>query len=56
MITFREFLAEQEKRVKLYGIGTGASPGKMASVVKPAKPYKPTYTGMPVQKVFSKKI
>lgn len=52
MKTFLQFLDEKEKTVKLYGIGTGHSPGKTFSVVRPAKPSKPTYTGLNVQSVY----
>jgi hypothetical protein len=51
MMTFLQYLDEQEKRVKLYGLGTGHSPGKMFSVVNPAKPAKPTFTGLNVNTV-----
>jgi hypothetical protein len=52
MMTFLQFLDEKEKRVKLYGIGTGHSPGKMFAVVNPAKPAKPTYTGLNVSQTY----
>ena len=51
MMTFSQFLAEQEKRVKLYGMNTGHSPSKVFSVVNPAKPAKITYTGLNVNKI-----
>lgn len=51
-MTFLQFLDEQEKRVKLYGMGSGHSPGKMFSVVNPAKPAKPTYTGLAVHQAL----
>jgi hypothetical protein len=52
MKSFAEFLAEQEKLVKMYG--SGQSPAKaMASVVKPSKPNHP-FQGINVAKVFSK--
>lgn len=49
MITFEQFL--QEKMIgKMYGMGSHAS--KLVSVVNPAKPIKPVYTGMSVQKIL----
>ena len=51
MKTFLQFLDEREKTVKLYGLGTGHSPGKTFSVVNPAKPAKPVYTGLNVHTV-----
>jgi hypothetical protein len=50
MKTFRQFLDEQEKRVKLFGM-TGHAPSKVFSVVNPAKPAKPTFTGMNVNTI-----
>lgn len=47
MMTFIQYLDEQEKRVKLYGMA-GHSPAKMFSVVNPAKPAKPVFTGLNV--------
>jgi hypothetical protein len=53
MITFLQFLDEQEKRFKTYGIKTGHSPAKlMSSVVRPSKPTRPTYTGLGVTKIY----
>lgn len=52
MMTFLQFLDEQEKRVKLFGIGTGNSAGKLVKVVNPAKPAKPTYTGLSVAQAY----
>jgi hypothetical protein len=46
MITFLKYLEEQEKITKPYGINTGHSPGKMFSVVNPAKPVSPNFSGL----------
>ena len=48
MKTFKEFLMEQEKMAKLTG---RHSPAKFFSKVNPAKPVRPVYTGMSVQKI-----
>jgi hypothetical protein len=52
MRTFTQFLNEKEKLVKLYGLGTGHSPGKAFGAVGPAKPGKPVYTGLNVSTIF----
>lgn len=58
MMTFRQFLEAKEKTVKLYGTGTGHTPGKIVSrgAVKPAKlSVRSTYTGMLVPgKIYSR--
>jgi hypothetical protein len=52
MMTFLQFLDEQEKRVKLFGMGTNHAPNKLVRLVKPATPAKPVYTGMAVHQAF----
>lgn len=52
MRTFKQFL--EEKQVKLYGLQKPPST-KLVSVVNPAKPYRPTFTGMPVPQVYAVK-
>lgn len=52
MKTFSQFIDEQEKRVKLYGLNTGHSPGSLVKVVKPAKPAKLVYNGLNVNKIY----
>lgn len=53
-MTFEQFLDEKEKRVKLYGLGSkGFSTGSSSvSVVNPARPAKPVYTGLNVSQIF----
>jgi hypothetical protein len=52
MITFEQFLLEKDKLIgKLYGLGTGHK-SKLIQAVNPAKPHKPTYTGMAVQQIL----
>ena len=52
-MNFKQFLLEKEKSVKLYGMNTGHSPGKLFASANPiAKQYKPKYTGMNVANIF----
>jgi len=57
MMTFRQFLESKEKTVKLYGVGSGHTPGKIVSrgAVKSANlSVRSTYTGMLVPgKIYS---
>jgi len=51
-MNFRQFLLEKEKSIKLYGMNTGHSPGKLFSSVSPATPFKPKYAGLNVNKIL----
>ena len=51
-MTFKQFLLEKEKTVKLYGMNTGHSPGKLFASINPAKPFRPKYTGLNVNKIL----
>jgi hypothetical protein len=46
MITFLQFLDEKQKITKVYGIGTGHSPGMAFKAIKPANPAKIGYRSL----------